>query len=456
MNSIKPIQIISRYYNLTEAPVEDNSNESYEFKEYKEEHGGSVSDRETYRLPMNDINQYTRTKAGLLRQDFQILKSDNSNIAANENVTITNNLINLYQQISYFMNDVEICTCAFIGIKTLVENLLHFSGDYAESAGSNILWFLDTADTTDTNEFIYSGNKTIKLKDADITIGQLLENYKRNPNYNKGFAFRREETKNSQLISVFIPLEQIFGFFKNVDKVFKGVTQRLDITKNSNNNIIHTSTDEIYKLEIKYISWYLPVVKPSLSIRGDLEYLFAKGTKNTIYWQESNVYRSIPSRLSEGTIILCSSQHKPANIYVMFQKDSRRNNRKSTEMLFDNLNVERLQIEVASKRFPEFPYNFKGGNYRRAYLNFLNAGFKLNCDTGTQLSYNTFKNLYPIFHFDLTAMEDSVYSNAVAPQILLDYALKEAPTEDYVVYTMISNERIGNISALDGKISVTT
>ncbi len=54
-----------------------------------------------------------------------------------------------------------------MGIGTTVLNLVEFSDDFAKSAASNMFWFRDTADSTNTNKFIYdSADKASKLKDS--------------------------------------------------------------------------------------------------------------------------------------------------------------------------------------------------------------------------------------------------------------------------------------------------
>ena len=79
----------------------------------------------------------------------------------------------------------------------------------------------------------------------------------------------------------------------------------------------------------------------------------------------------------------------------------------------------------------------------------------IECDSGSQINYNDFINLYPIYHFDLTAIEPSIFENSSTPEILIDYSLEGLP-EYYFIYTLVVNERTAEIKALDQKIFVLT
>ncbi len=53
---------------------------------------------------------------------------------------------------------------------------------------------------------------------------------------------------------------------------------------------------------------------------------------------------------------------------------------------------------------------------------FLSAGYKnIDVDTGTVISYNDFARLFPIFHFDLTSQESSIFENSITPEITVNY-----------------------------------
>ncbi len=77
----------------------------------------------------------------------------------------------MFNTAKYRIGDKEIEIIDYVGIGTTVLNLVEFSDDYAKSAASNMFWFKDTADSTDTSRFIYeSADKLSKLKESETKL----------------------------------------------------------------------------------------------------------------------------------------------------------------------------------------------------------------------------------------------------------------------------------------------
>jgi hypothetical protein len=76
----------------------------------------------------------------------------------------------------------------------------------------------------------------------------------------------------------------------------------------------------------------------------------------------------------------------------VFQKASRKNNQNNSNMVFDNMNLERIRIKLNdAKQYPENEYTCDftptSLDYLRVYTNFLAAGLKAHdVDTGTVVS----------------------------------------------------------------------
>ncbi len=127
-------------------------------------------------------------------------------------------------------------------------------------------------------------------------------------------------------------------------------------------------------------------------------------------------------------------------------------------MIFDHMNLSKIQVKVGNKKVPDEAYSCDFSptslNYSRVYSSFLSAGYKnIDVDTGTVISYNDFAILYPIFHFDLTSQESSIFENSTAPEITVNYTLEGTPG-NYYVFCIVVNERKATIQAIDQKIYV--
>ena len=131
---------------------------------------------------------------------------------------------------------------------------------------------------------------------------------------------------------------------------------------------------------------WIPEVEPSLVIQASLEKILASN-KSTVYgWNLVNGYRSTVQSSIDGTWRIVNTQNKVIGIYIIFSKASRQENFKNSLMIFDNMNLQSIHVDVNNKQFPTKPYetNFSPDNlnYMRLYTSFLDAGFK-NIDEGT-------------------------------------------------------------------------
>ena len=441
------------YWNIFEPPIENNSTESYEYVEYREINV-EVKSLKKYKLPVKDLNLWIHPHNSYLYLRGRLLHSNGTELATTDKATLTNNGFNLFSSARYRIGDKEIESIDYVGIGTTVLNLVDFSDDFAKSAASNMFWYRDTADSAETNRFLYDENdKDTKIKESDVKLGDLVKKLKGNHNFNEGYLNRWILTKNSKLVSMFLPLNRLFGFCRDVNKVFKGLPHEIELERNLDDNIIHKLGANTYKFEITHLSWFVPVVIPSLTMLARLETSLASGASSLLYWESYNVYRTDIRNDKNAQLRITSTQHKPSHIYVVFQKTKRTENQNETNMVFDFMKLLKIQIKVGNKKVPDEPYSCDI-DQSRVYTSLLSAGMKnIETDTGTQISYSDFTRLYPIFHFDLTAIEPSIFENSTTPEIIVNYTLEGTP-EQYYVFCIVVNERKATIQAIDQKIYI--
>lgn len=451
--------IESPYWNIFDSPIENNSTEAYEFTEYREINV-EVKGLKKYKIPAKDLNVWIHPHNSYLHLKGKVLKSNGAELAITDMTTLNNNGFNIFDTAKYRIGDKEIESIDYVGVGTTVLNLVEFSDDYAKSAASNMFWFRDTADSTDTSRFISSPTeKNQKLKESLITIEELVKNIKRNHDFNEGFLERWKLTKESKQISLFLPIKRLFGFCKDINRVFRGLPHEIELEKNLDDNIIQTTDDNSYQFQISHLSWFVPVVTPSLITLAKLETYLASGATNSLYWESYNVYRSDIRADKNSQLRITSTQHKPSHIYVVFQKVSRIASQKANNLVFDHINLSKIQVKVGNKKVPDEPYTCdftaRSLDYSRVYASFLSAGYKnIDVDTGTVISYNDFARLYPIFHFDFTSQETSIFENSTTPEITVSYNLEGTVNESYYVYCIVCSERKATIQAIDQKIYV--
>ena len=75
-----------------------------------------------------------------------------------------------------------------------------------------------------------------------------------------------------------LPLLLIFGFCRDIDKVFRGVKHSLILDREiSNNYIMRTNGVAAGKFNINRISLWMPKVKPSLRVESEIDSMLVKG-----------------------------------------------------------------------------------------------------------------------------------------------------------------------------------
>jgi hypothetical protein len=107
------------------------------------------------------------------------------------------------------------------------------------------------------------------------------------------------------------------------------------------------------------------------------------------------------------------------------------------------MNLSKIQVNVGNKKVSEEAYACDYSplslDYSRIYTSFLSAGYKtIDVDTGTVISYNDFAKLFPIFHFDLTSQETSIFENSKTPEITVNYTLEGRPGNYHVFCIVVS------------------
>src|SRR5258705_12823076 len=450
------MEISSPYYNIFDPPVVDNSTDSYESTEYREKNV-TVKDLVSYELNSSDLNTWLLPHQSYLHVKGKILKEDETVITANDIVTIENNGFNLFKNARYEIGGKEIESIQHVGVVTTILNLVEFSHDYSKTCASNMFWHVDTSEQADKDRFSYVGSE-VSL-DSNVKIKNFVKAIKANINFNEGFLERFKRTKESKQISLFLPLSRLFGFCKDINRVFRGVTHTIKLDKNDDDNIIHCVGNNKYKFELSYLSWWVPKVRPSLTMIASLEKKISEENKINLMWEGARVYRSAIRTDRYGDWTVRSIQHKPSHIYIVLQKDDKLKVQTKTSMIFDHMNLTNIYVRVNSTQYPAtaFQTDFSELNHdcARVYQSLLEAGLKSqNVDSGCDVSYADFSRLYPIFHFNLNHQESHLYEKSGPAEISVNFELKETPTDSYYVYCIIVSEKSMEINFIGRKTQI--
>lgn len=114
---------------------------------------------------------------------------------------------------------------------------------------------------------------------------------------------------------------------------------------------------------------------------------------------------------------------RPVYVFILPQDTARDSNQERSTVIFDNAAVTEMSLRVNGKQHPAEAYSCDfttagAEDHSRVYMalmNYMNKAY--NLDTGGIVNYASFATVYPIFTFDLTALDENVFMNPIELQL---------------------------------------
>ena len=186
-----------------------------------------------------------------------------------------------------------------------------------------MLWFKDTgkslASIKQTVNQIADDANAAAVRNG---LRNAIQIYNHNELANLGFTARQKITTGNKQITLMLPLSQIFGFCRDIDKVFRGVKHTLIIDRETANNYIMKANGVAAgKFNISHISLWMPKVKPSLKIESELDSMLLKGHIKNLYFEQMRVYRTMfqPTETSmTWRITTQPGTELPRHVFIVF------------------------------------------------------------------------------------------------------------------------------------------
>ena len=430
----------NKIWDIPKINLTDDSIVSYEFDTiYDDSHGtGTLQNTRQFSMSTNNEDRLYVPSQGYLLLTLKLRKTDNTEyrwVKQNavpergtagqpgyhaaiaeiniDNITLCNNGFNIFEEARYYIDDNEVEMIDHLGIATLINNLINQSSENdLQSIKHSRLWF---------------------LKEDEIKT--YLINCKGD-------------------IQLQLPLREIFPFCKTFDHIFRGSKHRITLRlKDSNALIKRNATVPEGKVFIEKMVLKIPHVEPSLEMMVKLESLFAKSSSFTLTWPAVNTYRIQPD-LNQKVVrqSISSSIHKPTDIFIACQSLANTNSQTTNDMEFIQNNIEEVFVEVNNKRFPDRPIENNADLYSGS-IEVFNRFLK-SCKNETGISYIQFKSHYPIYHIDVSKHKAEIYDTSTFPDIVVNLKLKNNPTNAYLLWVIVYNEREATLNISDKKMRI--
>ena len=419
---------------FTEQPLIDEGIERYEWHEYEPVARTNLNSSGEIRINIELQDLYSHPAESYLQFEGRLIKADDTAYVNADLVALTNNgLMYLFSQISYQLSNQEIETLFHPGQATTMLGLLTYPNDFQLTQGLNQLWYKDTGATA-----VMADNPGFATRQS--------------------FLIRKPNTKG--MFSFIVPLKHIFGFCDDYDKIIYGFKQTLTLVRKADDDaIFRDNAAAAGKVAINKISWFIPHVIPSDMERMQLyKTIESKLTLPVAYRARQCDTITVPQSTSfSWRLSVKTSPEKPRYIIVGFQTD-RSGNQESNPSLFNHCDLKNIYVMMNQERYPAVDHNlsFPNQQFSRAYRDASSFSQKFygmdKLITQGNITPVDYKELYPLFVFDVSKQSERLKSSVVDIQIkALFNAAVPADTEAYAV---VISDRLLQFQSDGQKMSV--
>jgi len=466
----------SHWWDLDEIPTIDESNSRFEYKRFYTESTSAntvFNANREIRFNVNEISQYLVPSKAFLDIKVTITKN-----AAADYTTFLNPAGHvLFEKARY-----EIGTSVIEDINdhyqfsALVRGIIGHSRNWMETAGYDQGWALDgcapagsiminpNVDSAQVYTFRNTwsigstGPEVVPKAYANDNTGTFVStfgNYGFFKRYMKGFPRngkrvfpadagtagvpaedaggnlrgleQTEETYNFK-----VPLADVFAFCRDVKKVFFGFQHRISLWKNSKvHNMIHAANTAraITDITLNHIHLYMPYVKPSVNMDTKMLSYLAENKMRPLIFYPTNIHTETITVPANTTYTfdwqVKSIAHRPMHIYFFMTHNATTQDGISPTTFMHNF-IKNLQISIGTDKFPYDRIEMDVAQEQAVlpYQMYLDCCGIDDNKSAPALSYEEWCRYYPVFCFDLSTVEETIF---IGNKTLAIHAYFETP-----------------------------
>src|SRR5678815_3010247 len=326
------VDIASEMLDIGAAMSDDNSIESYEFREYESQNPAAINNGQAIQIDIQNQDIFTQPSKSYLLVEGRLASTTNVPYAAGNLVTLINNAIPyMFSQIRYLVNNTEIGNIASPGQATTMKGMLVYGDDFARGEGLNICWQKDTTAAA-----------------ADANIGFL---------FRRTMIIRRPDPIGT--FSFVIPLRHLFGFCDDYHRVVYGIKHSLLLSRQADADaIFKDAAIPVGRITLSKLSWFMPHVIPALEYKSLLMKQIEAKVKIPVAFramQCDNI--SVPQATTfSWRLSVKSGTEKPRWILVAFQTGKTAHQRQNPAV-FDHTRVRNIYAMLNSDRYPVVDMN---------------------------------------------------------------------------------------------------
>ena len=277
---------------------------------------------------------------------------------------------------------------------------------------------------------------------------------------NTGFKIRHEYIINNSnpkgSFSFKVPLNHIFGFCEDYDKVVYGFKHELTLTRNNDNDaIFKAGAVDPGKITLSKISHVMPADREKMELYKIIE----RKEKLPVGYRMIQCDRaSIPQLSSFSWRLSVKSSPEISRFIIVGFQINKSGDQDQNPSIFNNVNVNNIHTTLNSMRYPTADYNvsFPQTKFSRLYgdaAEFRNKFYNMDdLVSNPNITPSDYRSLFPIFLLDVSKQSEKLKYYTTDIQIKMDF--NEVVPANTIAYAVIISDRLINFQSDGNKFSV--
>lgn len=296
------------------------------------------------------------------------------------------------------------------------------------------------------------------------TAAQRLTN-RANANYNTGYKNRKILYNNANGVAnrngfiIKWPLSPLFGYLDH-RKVSINLPIKLHLTRKANDTTVFFGVNgQNARLELTQMELWIPNIQPSLDIETAVTKRLNTGKDIKVNFLKRNTFSTTITQ-QDYTWHIANISNTPRFLFLAFKATGKNNAFEVNNSLYvshqaagdgvaNAVQLRELQVRLNQSRYPMDPIILNSEHYNifEAYNYYEDICHQFGIEP--QLDPIEYKNLYPIYCFDLSAQDENLVKNGVNIQL----HIKKSNNESLTAYCLILEDTSHVIKILNGQMT---
>ena len=232
--------------------------------------------------------------------------------------------------------------------------MLEYNPSYAETIGTNELYYLDTTNSPNRNKYL---TRQVQHGRNNANTGWTPRIFIENEDitFNEGFDAREKQLGISSIVNCEIPLSRYSFFEVFKDKMLPDARFELNIEFESDNNLIWREGNDVCRVIITKLQLYIP------SVEFDEKCKITTSAKSWTYLNEY-VTNSTDLRQREGNFRITNEVSKPRHVFIFIVNSANINSQTANPFLYQTFNdpnnrkLTRCYLKANENVYPNIHY----------------------------------------------------------------------------------------------------